>query len=313
MQVLKYTFNKKQEWDLFVTNAKNSHFMFYRDYMEYHSDRFEDSSLMFYDDKNKLLAIFPANIKGNVLYSHQGLTFGGFIIDKDMKQKKLLDCFESLKEFTQKENLAKVLYKGLPTIYHQIPSQEDLYGLFINDAKLVRLDSSSCLDLNENVKLPKGRKASISKARREGVHIEESNDFNAFIELENKVLQAQHNSQAVHSGEELLLLKQRFPDNIKLYLARTRENLLVAGALLFIWRDVVHTQYLANDFVGRELGALDLLIKELIDEYRNKGYKYFNFGISNEDNGRYLNEGLIAQKESFGARTIAFSQYEIKV
>lgn len=90
MQVLKYKFEKKQEWDSFVTNAKNSHFMFYRDYMEYHSDRFEDSSLMFYDDKNKLLAIFPANIKGNVLYSHQGLTFGGFIIDKDMKQKSYL-------------------------------------------------------------------------------------------------------------------------------------------------------------------------------------------------------------------------------
>ncbi|MEY8767058.1 GNAT family N-acetyltransferase [Francisella philomiragia] len=308
-----YNLEKKHEWDLFVKNAKNSHFMFYRDYMEYHSDRFDDMSLMFYDDKNNLSALFPANKRNNVLCSHQGLTFGGFIIGKDMKQKKLLDCFELLKEFANKESLVKVVYKALPTIYHQIPSQEDLYGLFINDANLVRLDSSSCLDLSENFKLPKGRKASISKARRESVYIEESNDFSAFIELENKVLQSQHNSQAVHSGEELSLLKERFPENIKLYVAKTKENLLVAGALLFIWKDIVHTQYLANDFVGRELGALDLLIKELIDEYRNKCYKYFNFGISNEDSGRYLNEGLVAQKESFGARTIVFSQYEIKV
>ncbi len=313
MRIIKYTPERKQEWDLLVTNAKNSHFMFYRDYMGYHSDRFEDSSLMFYDDKNKLLAIFPANIKDNVLYSHQGLTFGGFIIDKDMKQKKLLDCFESLKEFANKERVSKILYKTIPVIYHQIPSQEDLYGLFINDANLLRLDSSSCLDFNETFKLPKGRKASISKARREGVYIEESNDFVAFIQLENKVLQTQHNSQAVHSGEELSLLKERFSKNIKLYVAKTKENLLVAGALLFIWKDTVHTQYLANDSVGRELGALDLVIKELIDKYRNEGYKYFNFGISNEDNGKYLNEGLIAQKESFGARTIAFSQYEMKV
>ena len=313
MQILNYTSDKKQEWNSFVTNAKNSHFMFYRDYMEYHSDRFEDGSLMFYDDKNKLLALFPANIKDNVLYSHQGLTFGSFIINNDMKQKKLLDCFESLKLYAKDKNLNKILYKVLPTIYHKIPSQEDMYGLFINNASLVRLDSSSCLDLQESFKLPKGRKASISKARREGIVISESNEFDSFIELENKVLQAKHNSTAVHSGEELRLLKEKFPDNIKLFVAKTKDNNLVSGALLFISSDVVHTQYLANDEIGRDLGALDLLIKELIDKYKNIGYKYFNFGISNEDNGRYLNEGLIAQKESFGARTVAFAQYEIKV
>lgn len=313
MQVVKYIFEKKQEWDFFVSKAKNSHFMFYRDYMEYHSSRFEDFSLMLYDEKAKLLALFPADIKGNVLCSHQGLTFGGFIIDKEMKQKKMLDCFWSLRKFSINNGFNKIIYKSMPIIYHQLPAQEDLYALFVNQADLIRLDSSSCLDLIDVFKLPKGRKASISKAQREGVYIEESSDFESFIALENKVLQSQHGSKAVHTGEELKSLKEKFSDNIKLYIAKTKGGLLVSGVLLFIWRDIVHTQYLANDMIGRDLGALDLLIKELIDSYREKGFKYFNFGISNEDGGKYLNEGLIAQKESFGARTIAFSQYEIRI
>ena len=314
MQIIKYTSERKQAWNNFISSSKNSHFMFYRDYMEYHSDRFKDCSLMFYDEKDNLLALLPANIDDNILYSHQGLTFGGLIVGRDMKQKKVLDCFESLVSTFAKNNaIIKIIYKSVPTIYHQLPSQEDIYSLFVNNAKTVRVDSSSCLILNEVFKLPKGRKASISKARREGVYIEESEDFDSFIDLENKVLAVQHNSQAVHTGSELSNLKEKFPNNIKLFVAKTKDSVLVSGALLFIWNDTVHTQYLANDLLGRELGALDLLIKDLIDKYKEYRFKNFNFGISNEDGGRYLNEGLIAQKESFGARTIVFPQYEIKV
>lgn len=313
MQIVVYSQDKKQDWDLFVSKAKNSHFMYYRDYMEYHSDRFEDSSLMFYDEKGILVALFPANIKERILYSHQGLSFGGFVIDRNMKQKKMLNCFELLRSFSINNSISKIIYKSLPSIYHQIPAQEDLYALFVNQANLIRLDSSSCLDLNEIFKLPKGRKASISKARREGVHIEESVDFDEFIELENKVLQEQYNVKAVHTGAELSFLKGKFVENIKLYIAKTAGNLLVSGALVFIWKDTIHTQYLANNAIGRELGALDLLINELINKYKSEGFKYFNFGISNEADGKYLNEGLISQKESFGARTIIFAHYEIKV
>lgn len=41
--------------------------------------------------------------------------------------------------------------------------------------------------------------------------------------------------------------------------------------------------------------------------------KYFDFGISNENNGRFLNRGLIAQKEGFGARTIVHDFYELSI
>ncbi len=48
--------------------------------MDYHSDRFNDHSLVF-TRKNRLIGLLPANIKDEALYSHGGLTFGGIISD----------------------------------------------------------------------------------------------------------------------------------------------------------------------------------------------------------------------------------------
>ena len=46
MRTLRYNSTNKAIWDKFVTDAKNGHIMFLRDYMDYHSERFRDHSLM---------------------------------------------------------------------------------------------------------------------------------------------------------------------------------------------------------------------------------------------------------------------------
>ena len=49
------------------------------DFVEYHSDRFTDYSLMVYEDQ-KLIAIMPANFDENGdVHSHQGLSYGGVL------------------------------------------------------------------------------------------------------------------------------------------------------------------------------------------------------------------------------------------
>ena len=47
--------------------------------MDYHNDRFKDHSLMVFKD-DKLIALLPANIVDFNLRSHQGLTYGGFLL-----------------------------------------------------------------------------------------------------------------------------------------------------------------------------------------------------------------------------------------
>lgn len=308
IKIYHYQNDYKDKWNDFIANSKNGIFMFNRDFMDYHSDRFKDNSLMFYDEE-KLIAVLPANIKENILYSHGGLTYGGFITDEKMKQHKMMECFKIFKKYMSENNIKKCIYKVIPHIYHKLPSEEDLYALFKFGAKSYRQDVSTTISLLKPCQMPKGRKAQISRAKREGVIIEESNDFEIFIELENSVLKTNHGVKAVHSAEELKLLKSRFQNKIQLWISKYN-NEIIAGTLLFVYDNVVHTQYMAANEKAREIGALDLLIKTLIDKYKDEK-QYFDFGISTENDGKYLNEGLIAQKESFGGRSIIYSFYEL--
>ncbi|EAJ6029371.1 GNAT family N-acetyltransferase, partial [Campylobacter coli] len=292
----------------FNKDAKNGLFMFDRNYMDYHSDRFMDNSLMFYEDE-KLIALLPCNVVENILYSHQGLTFGGFIVDENMKQGKMLECFEVLKEYMKENNFKKLIYKSIPYIYHKIPAQEDLYALFRNKAELFRVDCSTTIDLQNVLKMSDLRKRCIKKAQKNKVEITSSEDFNIFLILLNSVLQKQHGVNAVHSVEELKLLYSRFPQNIKLFVAKFNGE-IIAATLVFIYENLVHTQYLAANEKAREIGALDLLIKTLMDEFA-KSKKYFDFGISTENGGEFLNHGLISQKEGFGGRNVAHQFFSI--
>ncbi|AJI75219.1 acetyltransferase domain protein [Francisella philomiragia subsp. philomiragia ATCC 25015] len=311
MQLIKYTVDKKQDWDLFVTNAKNSHFMFYRDYMDYHSDRFKDFSLMFYDEKGKILGLLPANIEGDVLYSHQGLTFGGFLIDTNIKTKSMLELFDVLKGYLLKQNIKKIIYKCIPYIYSSLPAEEDRYALYVNEASLIRRDVTTTILLDNKIKYQEQRKRAIKKAFKNGLIIEESSDYNSYWSILRDALKHQHNATPVHNEDEIKRLAQLFPNNIKLFVVKDDEKIL-AGTVIFENSDIVHTQYLASSEQGRKVGALDFVLDYLIsNKYQNK--KYFDFGISNEDNGKYLNEGLIAQKEGFGARAVVHDFYEIRV
>lgn len=310
INVEQYSFDRKNEWNTFLEKSKNGIFMFNRNFMEYHSDRFTDNSLMFYD-VNDLIAILPMNIRDKVLYSHQGLTYGGFITDEKMKQHKMLECFEALKQYMQANDIEKLVYKTIPHIYHKTPAEEDLYALFKNDAKLLKLEPSTTIYLKNPCKMPKGRKAQISRAKREGVKIQESKDFKTFIDLENKILAEYHDTKAVHTAEELELLHSKFSEQIRLYTASLNDE-MIAGTLIFEYENAVHTQYMVSNKISREIGGLDLLIKTLIDKYQNTKM-YFDFGISTENNGQFLNKGLISQKEGFGGRTTVYQTLELKV
>ena len=135
--------------------------------------------------------------------------------------------------------------------------------------------------------------------------------FETFINLENSVLAEYHNTKAVHSAAELKLLKSRFENAIQLWVAKYN-NEIIAGTLLFVYDNVVHTQYMAADDTARKIGGLDLLIKTVMDNFADSK-TYFDFGISSENNGKYLNTGLISQKEGFGGRTAIYQTWEISV
>lgn len=311
LQVTKYEGNRKLEWDNFVKSSKNGHFFFYRDYMEYHSDRFRDFSLIIYNDKGNIMALLPASIDGDTVISHGGLTFGGFVCDGKMTAAKMLDVFANVKQFLKNAGVRMFIYKCMPAIYNKYPSDEALYALFRNNAELYRRDVSFSIYLPDRLRYQEQRKRAVKKGYRHQYILHESSKYEEYIALLDKILMKYHGTHPVHNVNELRLLAEKFPYNIKLYTAE-KKGRIEAGTVLFLQFGVVHTQYLANSDEGRKNGALDCLLDWLItDVYKDK--TWFDFGISCEQEGRYLNEGLAAQKEGFGARAVVHDFYRIEL
>lgn len=310
-KIKKYEDVDKEVWNDFLLNCKNYHFMFNRDFMDYHSDRFEDFSLMFKNDKDKIVALLPGNIKDNIFYSHQGLTFGGFLIDRGIHADDMLEIFVQLKDFLKKNNIEKMIYKCIPVIYHNYPAQEDLYALFLNEANLYRRDISMSIDLEEDYSYSESKKRSVNKLKKNGVICEEVDQPSIVWKVIREVLHQHHNQQPVHNEIEIDLLKSRFPNNIRAYKCCINGD-IVAAAVTFETDRVVHTQYLATNDKGREGKLLDYMIDFLINKSK-KSVKIFDFGTSNENEGRYLNMGLINQKHRFGARAIVHDFYSIDI
>lgn len=309
IEVVKYEANQKLLWDEFILNSKNGVFLFNRDYMEYHSDRFTDHSIMFFDN-NRLIAIMAANVKDNVLYSHGGLTFGGIISDNKMKTPLMLKIFEALKKYTKTQGIIKTIYKAIPHIYHNVPAEEDLYALFRLNAKLVRRDVSSTIFMRQRQAYSKRRKRSIKKSKTSGLEVKKSYDFKTFMDIEEDNLRRKYGVKPTHTTEEIQLLAGRFPEDIKLFAAQ-RGDTIVAGVIIYESENVAHAQYITATDEGKKLLATDYLFDFLINEYYQEK-KYFDFGISTEQEGRFLNEGLITFKEEFGARAVVYDTYELE-
>lgn len=305
-----YTQEHADEWNSFVENSKNGTFLFNRNYMDYHSDRFHDNSLLVYR-KGKLYTILPANRVDNVLYSHQGLTYGGFVMSSEVTTLDMLRIFELLNDYLRSIGVSKVVYKPIPYIYHQVPAQEDLYALFKNEAKIVGRNVSSTIFQKHKVKFYKMRIVAARKAKISKVTIRESDDYDIFWSILELNLMDKHQTKPVHSLDEINLLHSRFPDNIRLYLAY-KDDVALGGVVVYITRQVIHPQYCSANSMGKKLGALDFIFDYLINT-KYADIPVFDFGQSTEHMGNYLNEGLIFQKEGFGARVMLYDIYEYTV
>lgn len=311
IHIEKYETSSGKEWNNFIAASKNGTFLFFREYMEYHADRFTDYSLMCRDDKGRLVALLPATVIDGVVTSHGGLTYGGIISGTEMKTVTMLKVFDAMLDFLKKAMMRSLIYKAIPHIFHVIPAEEDLYALFVNKAHLYRRDASSAIYLPERMKFAKGKREGVRKATRNDISVRESLDFETFFEIGQKIMSERHNLAPVHTKDEMELLAGKFPLNIKLHASYAGEEML-AGVITFVFSSSVHIQYMYNSDQGLDVGALDIIMDELINSVYS-GYRFLSFGVSTEKDGTYVNEGLIHQKEMFGARSVVHDFYEISL
>lgn len=304
-------------WDTAVRAARNATFLFERGYMDYHQDRFEDASLLFQDEGGQTLGLLPANIHHHEhrICAHGGLTYGDLLL---APQATLTDARDMLKAaaiaYMQKD-IHELTIKPVPYIYHRYPADDSLYWLFRAGARLTARTASTAIDLQNaslrrqlwHRKTKKGATAGLT------LHEGGTSRLQAFWAIVEWVLATRHATRPVHTFDEMALLMARFPDNVRLFTVDNPTGEVITGCIAFVTDTTVHIQYMEAGEEARRRRALDWLIERLISHFAESGLRYFDFGISTEDGGRLLNEGLTYQKEGFGGRTVCYDTYSVSL
>ncbi|SDB48282.1 Acetyltransferase (GNAT) domain-containing protein [Flavobacteriaceae bacterium MAR_2010_188] len=309
LKVIRYSSADFELWNQFLKGSKNAPFLFHRNFMEYHQDRFEDFSLMIFS-KDKLLSLLPANIVEKEVFSHNGLTYGGLILSKSIKFEKVLEIYKAVLKYLNQNNISQLYIKQIPKIYSKLPTEEMDYLLHLTKAEIYRVDTLSVIKMNSNPGISSNRIEGVKRAEKLGLTIEEKNDFEEFWnEILTINLKEKHNAEPVHSLEEITNLKKSFPKNIRQFNVYQDEQ-IVAGTTIFESKNVAHSQYISGNELNNQLGSLDFLHYQLIKNvFPDK--EYFDFGTSNEKQGMNINKGLQFWKEGFGARTVTQNFYKV--
>lgn len=288
-----------------------------RNFISYHGDRFKDLSLLIFNEKDQLRAIFPAAEAPNdcrTVVSHPGITYGGLVHLPEARADEVAGLLAELTAWYSQEGYTSLLYKSVPPHLQHPCLQADQYALWRMGAQLIRRDLWNVLDLSLPRRLSKGHRWSLQKARKGGItiHAECSHDIHDFHAILVECLGARHGTQPVHMEAELIELHRRFPQQIRTWGAYSSDSTLIAGVWLFeLNKHCWHTQYIAANDQGRALFATDLLLETIIERATENGVRYFSFGASTEDQGKKLNPGLYSFKAGFGSGSVAHDFYHL--
>ena len=312
--VFPYTQLDATLWDEFIAETPMANFLHSRRYLSYHAERFQDISLLIRDEKGRLVGLFLAAVdlvNQKCVVSHPGITYGGMLRKDSLCGEQILEAFEVVRRYYAAQGFEKLRYKAVPYIYHQSPASDDLYALFRLGAVRYRCDLSCVIDLNNRPLASQRRQRGLNKALKQGIEVKEGTDLAKYlwVVLEDNLAQ-KHGIRPVHSVEEILYLHSLFPQNIKFVFGLLNSE-VIAGVVLFVSPLVVHAQYIASSIFGYKFSALDAVFEHCIEKAKAEKARYFSFGISTENEGQYLNQGLHQFKREFGGGGVIHEFYEI--
>jgi hypothetical protein len=310
--IKKYDYNDYTIWNDFIAKAKNATFLFQRDFMEYHKDRFEDFSILVFENQ-KLTAVLPANKKENSVYSHQGLTYGGLVFLSKLKAEKVELILDQILFFFKENQIETFYYKPIPNFYFPEGNNEADFFLFKRGAVLDHKEMNLAVNLSIPLSISKSKLKHFRRIEKIDLDIVEEQDFYPFWDQILEVrLVSKFNVKPVHAKEEIALLKQKFPENIKQY-SVYQEDKIMAGVTIFETQNVVKSQYGATSQNGEKVRALDFLFINLIEKYKREGKLFFDMGIVNEEDEKGYNPGLLMQKEELGCTVYTQDFYKISL
>jgi hypothetical protein len=301
-------------WDAFCASAINATMLHTRRFLGYHGGRFRDRSAILEEggDWVGLLPAAESKSEQGLVVSHAGATYGGLVHQGWLTGSRMLEAMDCLKIFYTGLGFKRLHYKAVPGIHCRQPAEDDRYAFFRLGARLLSCQLSAAIDLSERRPSSERRRRGLKKAQKLATL---SGDLGLMGELWSVIaenLDRRHGAKPVHSLAELEVLAGLFPEKIRLSVALVAGK-VEAGVIFFNSPRAWHAQYIASSEKGAEISALDWVMEDAIGKAAESGARYFDFGTSNEDGGRILNEGLFRFKAEFGSSGVAHEAYEMEL
>ena len=302
-------------WDEFLNESVNGTFLQSRRFLNYHpKGKFIDSSIMVYDEKNRLCAIVPAcDVEENnrrIFYSHKGSTFGGIVISKKYyKAKYLLELIKDLKNFIKHEGFDEIYLKITSEIFSCMTMDLMQYAFYYNGFHEYK-ELSTYVDYDnykENIlsNLSQGKRTNVHNCEKKNLEIRslKKEELPAFYGILCENLE-KFNAKPVHKIEELEdFLEKRLTNECEFFGCFENDE-MIAGSMMFYFHKVnaAHTQYLAARSEYGKLSPMSYVYYSMIKIMKERGFKKISFGIATENLGREINMGLISSKEEYGGQ-----------
>jgi hypothetical protein len=310
-----FTGKDEAAWDAFVPQARNGTVFHMRKFLAYHpADRFQDHSLLFLDGE-KLIAVLPAALKDNVLVSHPGASYGGFVLKPDVSVTETGAIVDTLIAYAKEKKFAGISLLRLPPVsLHRQWSEDQLYWAYQRGFSLTRTEMDGAIDLSSLTpdmvmdSLTGKCRNMVRQAERAKITVKLTNDFATYW----PVLEGRHGTKPTHTVEEILKLHALLPNHFRLLSAHAGKTMVGGIVLITINDRALYTLYMAQEYSAQKDHPMHLLLAEAMKLAIKEGKKVLHLGVSTEDGGKKVNEGLFFFKESFGCRPVRRESWEIK-
>lgn len=318
----------EDDWDTFIfERSVNGTFLQSRRFINYHpEDRFEDCSVIAFDEKGRMVAICPACLVWEngekVFYSHKGSTFGGIIIDQKIYDAKhIMALIAEFTDFMRAEQFKQAFLKITSDIF-STRETDLLQYVFQATGYREYKELSTYIDFGmykEEVlsNFSQGKRTNVHNCQREGLKLkvlDTNREIKEFYDVlcENLL---KYDTAPVHTFEELIEFKNTRLQNECEFFGIYKEEELVAGAMMFYFHKVgcAHTQYLAARQEYNRLSPMTFMYYSMICEMKRRGFSKLSWGIATEKLGEVLNMGLISSKEAFGSKYCNNLTYTIRL
>jgi len=301
LEIIPYRENYRDKWEKFVETSTNGTIFHKRRFLSYHPpDRFIDESIIF--SEKEWIALFPAVEWKGFLFSHRGASYGGFVFKDNLSIKRSFDLVEKLLKFAKAKGFRGVEMTISPLIYYERPINYIDFVLFKNGFRYTKRELTAYIPVvEEPFSLFKSEaRTATRKAKKMGVEVMESDDFQTFYSILKKNLKMRHNVKPTHTVQELFKLKELFPEEIRLF-ASFLKGKMIAGTVLFRANKRVSLAfYISHNEEYNKYRPVNILFYEVLKWCWQNGYSFLDLGTFTLN--MEPNMGLGRFKESIGAR-----------